>query len=130
MWDADGAESLRAFNGAKGITTMGWFEQTGADPGPGYGAIGLAGLLSGDSGGRRRRVPDLSGSCTVPGDPWQVDGTGASATDPRGIKVGGSFPQDTAERNPCACRVDSLMSLDVAASAEVVAAQFRRFTRC
>jgi hypothetical protein len=71
----------------------------------------------------------LTGSYTVPGDPWQVDGTGTSATDPRGIKVGGSFPQDTAERNPCACRVDSLMFLDVAASAEVVAAQHRRFTR-
>ncbi|MEV1113715.1 PQQ-dependent sugar dehydrogenase [Actinosynnema sp. NPDC049800] len=192
VWDEDGAESLRAFNGVEGITIMGWFKQTGANPSPGHGAVGLAGLLSGDSEGHAVRAlieafevdgrlrlvalgrrtdggasqtyaadadwqqvlpPNrwvhlaatfdfttgrmalyrdghpLPGSYTVPGDPWQVDGTGTSATDPRGIKVGGSFPQDTAERNPCTCRVDSLMFLDVAASAEVVAAQHRRFTR-
>ncbi|NUT51115.1 MAG: hypothetical protein HOV94_27995 [Saccharothrix sp.] len=191
VWDEDGAESLRAFNGAKGITIMGWFKQTGVNPSPGYGAVGLAGLLSGSSEGHAVRAlieafevdgqlwlvalgrrldggasqtyaadatwqevlppgswvhlaatfdfttgrmalyrngRPLPGSYTAPGDPWQVDGTGTSPTDPRGIKVGGSFPQDTAERNPCTCRMDSLMFLDVAASPEVVADQHRRFT--
>ncbi|WP_158843848.1 PQQ-dependent sugar dehydrogenase [Saccharothrix deserti] len=192
VWDEDGAESLRAFNGAKGITIMGWFKMTGENPSPGYGAVGLAGLLSGNSDGHsvralieafevngemrlvalgrridggasqtyaaemdwREALPQdrwvhlaatfdyttgqmalyrdgkpLPGFYAVPGDPWQVDGTGTSPTDPRGIKVGGSFPQDTAERNPCTCRMDSLMFLDVATSADVVAEQYRRFTR-
>ncbi|MGM1062061.1 LamG-like jellyroll fold domain-containing protein [Saccharothrix sp. Mg75] len=192
VWDPDGAESLSAFNGVDGITIMGWFKTTGGNPAPGHGAVGLAGLLSGDSDGHAvralieafevdgelrlvalgRRVDGgasqtyaadldwrevlppnrwvhlaatfdfttgemalyrdgraLPGSYTTPGDPWQVDGTGASPTDPRGIKIGGSFPQGTAERNPCACRVDSLMFLDVAASADLVARQYRRFTR-
>ena len=42
------------------------------------------------------------------------------ATDPRGIKIGGSFPQNTRERNPCDCRMDSLMFLDRAVSAAQV----------
>ena len=75
----------------------------------------------------------LSGFYTLPGDPWGVIGEPepdlASATDPRGIKIGGSFPQDTLERNPCNCRFDSLMFLDRAVTAGQVHAQYRRATR-
>jgi glucose/arabinose dehydrogenase len=192
VWDADGAESLTAFNGAEGITVMGWFKMGGTNPTAGYNAIGLAGLLSGNSDGHGVRalleliqvngelklvalgrrldtgssqtfaasapwqelLPDgewvhlaatfdytegtmalyrngqaVDGAYTNAGDPWQVDGTGASPTDPRGIKVGGSFPQNGAERNPCNCRMDTLMFLDDSLSAAEVARQYRRFLR-
>jgi len=62
-----------------------------------------------------RNGQPLSGFYTVAGDPWGVAGPGphpTSPTDPRGIKIGGSFPQNTQERNPCNCRMDSLMFLD------------------
>jgi hypothetical protein len=58
----------------------------------------------------------LDGKYVVAGDPWQLDGEPepdlASATDPRGIKIGGSYPQNTREGNACNCRMDSLMFLD------------------
>jgi len=74
-----------------------------------------------------RNGEPLDGFYTTSGDPWQVDGTGTSDTLPRGIKIGGSFPQDTLERNPCNCRFDSLMFLDSALSAKEVKKQYRRF---
>jgi hypothetical protein len=46
---------------------------------------------------------------------------------PRGIKIGGSFPQNIREQNPCSCRFDSLMFLDTAATDEEVAKQYRWF---
>ncbi|WP_026341394.1 LamG-like jellyroll fold domain-containing protein [Actinomadura atramentaria] len=62
----------------------------------------------------------LPGFYTVKGDPWKLaDEPGphtTSATDPRGIKIGGSYPQNTSEGNPCNCRVDGLMFLDRAIS--------------
>jgi glucose/arabinose dehydrogenase len=188
--DADGVESLKAFNGAEGITVMGWFKMTGQNPTPGYNAIGLAGVLSGNSDGHGvralleliqvngelrlvalgRRIDTgasqtfaaeqdwqdllpqdewvhlaatfdyttgemalyrngrpVSGFYTNAGDPWQVDGTGTSPTNPRGLKIGGSFPQDGSERNPCNCRMDALMFLDSSLSASEVARQHRRF---
>jgi Concanavalin A-like lectin/glucanases superfamily len=74
----------------------------------------------------------LDGFYTLPGDPWGVLGPPepdlTSATDPRGIKIGGSFPQDTRETNPCNCRMDSLMFLDRALSAADVLAQYRHVT--
>lgn len=192
VWDADGEESLTAFNGAEGITVMGWFKMGGTNPTAGYNAIGLAGLLSGNSDGHGVRalleliqvngelklvalgrrldtgasqtfaasapwqelLPEgewvhlaatfdytegtmalyrngraVDGFYTNAGDPWQVDGTGTSPTDPRGIKVGGSFPQNGTERNPCNCRMDTLMFLDDSLSASEVARQYRRFVR-
>ena len=46
----------------------------------------------------------LDGFYTLPGDPLGVIGDPepdlASATDPRGIKLGGSYPQNTTETNP------------------------------
>jgi hypothetical protein len=187
IYSVTGVPTLHAFNAVRGITIMGWFKMTGTnpslntetpDPADFYNAIGLAGLLSGDSEGhavralleiinvngemrlvalgRRidggasqtfaasdpwptllpqnewvflaatfnfddgtmalfrngRRIP---GFYVVAGDPWGVAGPGphpTSATDPRGIKLGGSFPQNTQERNPCNCRIDSVMMLD------------------
>lgn len=190
--DGDGVASLSRFAGAEGITVMGWFKMGGTNPTAGFNAIGLAGVLSGNSDGHGVRallelinvngelklvalgrrldtgssqtfaatapwqelLPDgewvhlaatfdytagtmalyrngqaVDGSYTNPGDPWQVDGTGTSPTNPRGIKIGGSFPQDGTERNPCNCRMDTLMFLDDSLSASEVARQYRRFVR-
>jgi hypothetical protein len=74
-----------------------------------------------------RNGKPIDGFYTVTGDPWQVDGTGTSDTLPRGIKIGGSYPQNTREQNPCNCRFDSLMFLDTAATEKEVAKQYRRF---
>ncbi|WP_435771323.1 PQQ-dependent sugar dehydrogenase [Nocardioides sp. SYSU DS0651] len=191
VWDQNGAPSLRAFNGAEQITVMGWFKMTGQNPTPGYNAIGLAGVLSGNSDGHgvralleliqvngelrlvalgrridtgasqtfaasqdwRELLPQgewvhvaatfhyttgemalyrngkpLDGFYTSSSDPWKVDGTGTSETDPRGIKIGGSFPQNGTERNPCNCRMDTLMFFDTELSPSEVARQYRRFT--
>jgi hypothetical protein len=72
----------------------------------------------------------LPGFYTLPGDPWGVSGDPepdlTSATDPSGIKIGGSFPQNTQERNPCHCRMDGLMFLDRAASAGEVRRQYEK----
>lgn len=199
VYGASGVPSLRAFNAAKGITVMGWFKTTGPNPGRNsntaapddhYNAVGLAGVLSGDSDGHavrglleiievngelrlvalgrridgassqtfaasgdwRTLLPDgewvflaatfdfdtgamalyrngqrLEGFYTVPGDPWDLSGPGphrASPTDPRGIKIGGSFPQNTGERNPCDCRMDSLMFLNRAVDGDRIRAQY------
>lgn len=188
VYAATGVPTLRAFNAAGGATVTGWFKMTGVNPSPNtgtpdpddrYNAVGLSGVLSGDSDGHGvralleiievsgelrvvalgRRVDGgasqtfaaredwrsvlpqntwvhliatfdydtgamklyrngepLPGFYTGSGDPWKVEGPPepdvASATDPRGIKIGGSFPQDDAEANPCNCRMDDLMFLD------------------
>jgi hypothetical protein len=72
----------------------------------------------------------LDGSYVLPGDPWAVSGPPepdvTSATDPRGIKIGGSFPQNTKEANPCNCRLDSLMFLNRVVTPWEVGQQYRR----
>ena len=181
---------------------MGWFKVTGTNPNPNsntpdpddlYNAVGLAGVLTGDSDGhavrallevidvdgdaaggrarparRRRQLADVrrergladdparrtsgcswprrststparwrstrtagrsTGFYTVAGDPWVVagrPGAGPHARRPTraGIKIGGSFPQNTRERNPCNCRMDSLMFLDRVATAREVRKQY------
>ncbi|WP_419993150.1 LamG-like jellyroll fold domain-containing protein [Streptomyces boninensis] len=203
LYAAAGVPTLHAFNGAKGATVMGWFKMTGDNPAPDsntpdpddrYGAIGLIGVLAGNSDGHGvrallelievkgelrvvalgRRLDDgasqtfaasadwrsvlpqgewvhlaatfdyddgsmalfrngkrLDGFYAVDGDPWGVEGPGehrASPTDPAGIKIGGSFPQNNRERNPCNCRMDSLMFLDRAVSAAEVRQQHRMMT--
>lgn len=201
IYSATGVPSLRAFNAAKGATLMGWFKMTGTNPSPNtvtanpddtYNAIGLSGLLTGDSDGHGVRalleIIDVSGTLrvvalgrrvdgsksqtfaasedwqsvlpqntwvhlaatfdydtgrmalykdgapmpgfyTVAGDPWGVEGDPepdvTSATDPRGIKIGGSFPQNNLERNPCNCRMDGLMFLDRALTAKEAAIQYK-----
>jgi hypothetical protein len=205
IFSATGVPSLGAFNGAREATVMGWFKMTGENPSPNsttanpddrFNAVGLAGLLSGDSDGHAVRalleVIDVSGTLrvvalgrrvdgassqtfaasqdwqdvlpqgrwvflaatfdydrgtmslykdgrplpgfyTVAGDPWAVNGPPepdlASSTDPRGIKLGGSFPQNTLERNPCNCRMDSLMFLDRVVTANEMWWQYRLVSR-
>ena len=205
VFSATGVPTLRAFNAAEQITIMGWFKPTGMNPGLNsntpapddrFGAVGLAGVLSGDSQGHDvrallevigvsgtlrvvalgRRVDGgssqtfaanedwerilrpgrwvflaatfdfdtgamalykdgrpLDGFYTIAGDPWGVEGEPepdlATASDPNGIKIGGSFPQNTEERNPCDCRFDGLMFLDRVLSPGEVRAQYRWATR-
>ena len=66
----------------------------------------------------------VEGSYTRTDDPWLVNGPGphvTTATDPRGIKIGGSFPwQGSQDRNPCDCRMDALMLLDRSLTAREV----------
>jgi hypothetical protein len=202
VYSETGVPSLRAFNAAREITVMGWFKTTGVNPSPNtvtadpadfYNAIGLAGVLTGDSDGHAvrallevinvngelkvvalgRRVDGgssqtfaasapwqevlppgqwthlaatfdfdtgemalyrngraLDGFYTIAGDPWLLEGEPepdvTTASDPRGIKIGGSFPQNTVERNPCNCRMDELVFLDRAATPKEIKAQYAR----
>ncbi|MFR9775397.1 LamG-like jellyroll fold domain-containing protein [Micromonospora sp. MS34] len=203
-WSSSGVRTLRAFSGAEGATVMGWFKRdmdgpalnsTTTNPTDRFNAIGLAGVLTGDSDGHNvrallelidvggelhlvalgRRVDGgssqtfaasedwrtllpkgewvhlaatydfttgtmalyrngepVDGFYTNAGDPWQVSGPGphvTSATDPRGIKIGGSFPQNNLERNPCDCRMDGLMFLDGVVPATDIAKQYRYMAR-
>ncbi len=201
VYSATGVPTLRAFNAARQISVLGWFKVTGdapapnsntADPDDRYNAVGLAGVLSGDSDGHSVRalleVIDVSGQLrvvalgrrvdggssqtfaadqdwravlprdewvflaatfdydtgemalyrngrplagfyTLTGDPWAVQGPPepdlTTASDPAGIKIGGSFPQNTLERNPCDCHMDGLMFLDRALSPREVWLQYR-----
>jgi hypothetical protein len=204
IWSASGVRTLRAFSGVAQMTVMGWFKSemddpalnsTTADPTDRFNAIGLAGLLTGDSDGHAVRAllelidvngelrlvalgrrldggasqtfaasedwrtllpkgqwvhlaatfhfsagtmalyrngQPLGGFYTRTDDPWLVSGPGphvTTASDPRGIKIGGSFPQDTLERNPCDCRMDALMFLDSVVSARDIQMQYRYMAR-
>jgi Carbohydrate binding module (family 35) len=204
IWASGGVPTLGAFNHAREATIMGWFKLTGQNPTPNsntssttdvYGAVGLAGILTGtsdghhvrallevfnvagglhlvalgrrlDSGGSqifaatenwRTLLPQntwvflaatfdfdrgtlalykngrpIAGRNTVSGDPWGIGGAPepdfTSATNPRGIKIGGSFPQNTRENNACNCRMDSLMFLNRAVTAAEVDQQYRLVT--
>lgn len=203
-WSSSGVASLSPFSRVQGITIMGWFKLTGTNPSPNsntssttdfYNAVGLAGLLSGDSDGHKARAlielfevngrirlvalgrrldtqphqvfaanedwhtllpqntwvflaatlnyntgamalyrngQPLPGFFGASGDPWGIGGGGGpfftSATNPRGIKIGGSFPQNTRENNPCNCRTDALMFLNRDATAAEVAQQYALVT--
>ncbi|GLY46686.1 hypothetical protein [Lentzea sp. NBRC 102530] len=201
LYSETGVPTLKAFNGAREASILGWVKMTGQNPAPNstsadpsdlYGAIGLAGVLTGDSNGHAvralleliqvdgelklvalaRRIDGgdsqtfaaaedwqkllprnewvflaatfdfdtgkmalyrngkpLSGAYVAAGDPWQLEGEPepdlASATNPRGLKIGGSYPQNTREGNACNCRMDSLMFLDRAVRPWEVALQHR-----
>ncbi|HUQ58938.1 hypothetical protein [Lentzea sp.] len=188
LYRESGVPSLRAFSGTREASIMGWVKMTGQNPAPNsntadpsdlYGAIGLAGVLTGSSDGHAVRAlleliqvdgelklvalarrldggasqtfaadqpwqellpqnewvflaasfdfdtgamvlyrngEPLKGRYVVAGDPWQLEGEPepdlASPTDPRGFKIGGSYPQNTREHNTCNCRMDDLMFLD------------------
>ncbi|GLZ13028.1 hypothetical protein Acsp04_32630 [Actinomadura sp. NBRC 104425] len=75
----------------------------------------------------------LSGFYTRNDDPWAIGGTPGphttSATDPRGIKIGGSFPQNTREQNPCNCRIDSVMLFDRPLTAWEIERQYHLVAR-
>jgi glucose/arabinose dehydrogenase len=203
IYSPTGVPSLHAFNAVREVTLMGWVKMTGENPSLNsqtpapddrFNAVGLMGVLTGDSEGHAvralleiinvngtlrlvalgRRIDGstsqtfaandpwptllplnewvfltatfdfdhgtmalyrngqpLSGFYVVAGDPWGVETPGrhvTSATDPRGIKIGGSFPQNTEERNPCNCRMDSLMFLDRELRPWQVMAQYRLVT--
>ncbi len=63
----------------------------------------------------------LAGKYTA-ANPWGEGST--SDTAPAGIKIGGSFPQNTKEANPFNGRMDDIMLLDTVPTAEQVAAQY------
>ena len=195
-WSASGVRTLRAFNAVEGTTVMGWFKRSMDGPAAGFNAIGLTGVLTGDSDGHAVRalleLIDVNGTLRlvalgrridggnsqtfaatedwrtllpkdqwvhlaatfdfstgtmalyrdgkpVPGfytrndDPWLINGPGphvTTASDPRGIKIGGSFPwQGSPDRNPCDCRMDALMLLDRSLSARDVLNQYRYMIR-
>ncbi|WP_083259486.1 PQQ-dependent sugar dehydrogenase [Cellulosimicrobium cellulans] len=67
----------------------------------------------------------LEGRYTSSTNPWGAGAT--SPSDPAGIKIGGSYPQDTREANPFNGRMDDLMFLDVVPTPEQVAAQYALF---
>jgi hypothetical protein len=201
LYSTTGVPSLHAFNAAREATVMGWFKMTGVNPSPDtttanpddvYNAVGLAGVLTGDSNGHGVRalleVIDVDGELRVvalgrridggasqtfaaslpwqevlprnqwvflaatfdydtgemalyrngrplegfyvlTGDPWQLAGAPepdlTTASNPRGIKIGGSFPQNTLERNPCNCRMDELMFYDRALTPKEIHHQYK-----
>jgi len=69
---------------------------------------------------------------TAAGDRWEVIGDPepdvTAASDPAGIKIGGSYPQNTVERNTFNGRFDDLMFFDRSLTATEVQAQFARFS--
>jgi len=203
LYDAGGVATLEAFNAVAGITLMGWVKPTGtnpnldttsAEPGDVYNAVGLFGLLSGNSDGHAVRAlleiiqvagtprlvalgrRDDAGSSlilaadeawedllpvntwthlaatfnfddgtmalyrngellpatyTSSDDNWQLAGEPepdlATPSNPAGIKIGGSFPQNTAEKNAFNGRFDDLMFFDRELTATEIGAQFERF---
>lgn len=202
LFDGDGVASLSAFNAVTGITLMGWIKPTGVNPNPNtttdapddlYNAVGLIGLLSGNSDGHNVRAlleiilvdgtprlvalgrrddtgdslilaanedwetllpantwthlaasfdfdagtmalyhngDPLPASYTSGEDRWIVAGDPepdlTSASNPAGIKIGGSFPQNTAEKNAFNGRFDDLMFFDRALTPAEIEAQYQR----
>ncbi|MEY4386671.1 MAG: hypothetical protein RLY20_1954 [Verrucomicrobiota bacterium] len=199
----NGVASLGGFSSVAGITLMGWVKPTGTNPNLDsttaatndfYNAVGLFGVLSGNSEGHAVRalleVIDVSGTlklvalgrridggssltlaatndwqALLPGNVWShlaasfdfdngtmalyrngvslvanytttadVWGVGGgtepdvtSVTKPTGIKIGGSFPQNTQERNAFNGRFDDLMFFNRVLSPMEVQAQFANF---
>jgi hypothetical protein len=203
IYDGNGVASLERFASVTGITVMGWVKPTGTNPNLNsntpapddlFNAVGLFGILSGDSeghgvrallevmdvGGTQRLValgrrvdgessrvlaapedwnallPDgvwthlaatfdfdagtmalyrngnpVEATYTSDADQWTVDGPPepdrTSSTSPAGIKIGGSFPRNTAERNPFNGRLDDLMFFDVSLTADQARRQYATF---
>lgn len=121
LYSADGVPTLKAFNGAKLLPLGEW--------------VFLAATFDYDNGTMAlyRNGKPVEGFYVDQGDPWAVAGEPepdlTSATDPRGIKIGGSFPQNTRERNPCNCRMDNLMFLDRAAHPLEILLQYHWATK-
>ena len=78
-----------------------------------------------------RNGVSLVATNTTTGDAWGVIGGAepdvTSATNPAVIKIGGSFPQNTVERNAFNGRFDDLMFFNKVLSAVEVQAQFANF---
>jgi hypothetical protein len=203
VFEAGGVSTLRAFAGVQQVTLMGWVKPTGnhprpntmtGDPGDVYNAIGLFGILSGNSDGHNvralleiinvdgvlrlvalgRRNDDgnslilaanddweallptdtwthlaatfdfdegtmalyhngwpLAATYTSTEDRWRIAGDPepdrSSYSNPAGIKIGGSFPQNSSEKNAFNGRFDDLMFLDRALSPAEILGQFENF---
>ena len=201
IYQTNGVASLSNFSAVTGITLMGWVKPTGTNPNLDtttaatndfYNAIGLFGLLSGNSDGHAvralleiitvgtnyqlvalgRRIDTgnsltlaatndwhtllpsnawthlcttfdfdngvmalyrngspIGATNTTSGNPWNVtSGTDlTSATSPAGIKIGGSFPQNTRERNAFNGRFDDLMFFNRVLTPSEVQTQFESF---
>ena len=203
IYQTNGVASLSAFSSVVGITLMGWVKPTGTNPNLNsstpatndyYNAVGLFGLLAGNSEGHGvralleiinvsgnlrlvalgRRIDSgssltlattndwqtllpmntwthlaatfdydngtmalyrngtpLTANYTTGGDAWGVIGGQepdvTSATSPAGIKIGGSYPQNTQEFNAFNGRFDDLMFFNKTLSAVEVAAQYENF---
>ncbi|MDH4054081.1 MAG: LamG domain-containing protein [Gammaproteobacteria bacterium] len=73
----------------------------------------------------------LPATDTSSDDNWQLIGEPepglASPSHPAGIKIGGSFPQNTAEKNAFNARFDDLIFFDRELTAAEIEAQFARF---
>jgi Concanavalin A-like lectin/glucanases superfamily len=78
-----------------------------------------------------RNGQPIAAEYTATGDPWGIAGAPepdlTSPTNPAGIKIGGSFPQDTEERNPFNGRFDDLMFFDKELSPAEVQKQYESF---
>lgn len=78
-----------------------------------------------------RNGQPLPASYTASDDRWQVIGDPepdvTSRSNPAGIKIGGSFPQNTAEKNAFNGRFDDLMCFDRALTATEIQQQFAYF---
>ena len=203
VYKVGGVPTLRAFGGVQQITLMGWVKPIGhhpspntmtGDPGDVYNAVGLFGILSGNSDGHSvralleiinvngemrlvalgRRDDDgpslilaaiddwnallptgtwthlaatfdfdegtmalyhngrtLAATYTSTEDRWQIDGDPepdrSSDSSPAGIKIGGSFPQNTSEKNAFNGRFDDLMFFDRELSSSEILEQFESF---
>lgn len=203
IFDENGVATLAAFSGVRGTTILAWVQLTSdmlplntntPDPGDRYNALGIAGLLSGNSDGHAARAllelitvngelrlvalgrrldagrsqtfaanedyrtllpvgewvhvaatfdfgigemvlyrngQPIDGFYTQLDDPWEVTGAtnpSASPTLPRGIKLGGSFPQNSEEFNPGQSQLDSVMFIDRVATALEINEQYLRAT--
>ncbi|MGC5616221.1 PQQ-dependent sugar dehydrogenase [Georgenia sp. Z1491] len=196
VYDPEGVDSLDALADAGQISIMGWFKPTGDHPVPNsestdpddvFNAIGLAGVLSGDSDGHGVRalleVIEVDGELRLVALGRRVDGAGSwtyaatmpwdeilarnewvhlaatfdyeagemrlfmngeelegeytadnpwgegttSGTNPAGIKIGGSFPQNDRERNAFDGRMDDIVILDAVPTPEQIAAQYAAY---
>jgi hypothetical protein len=78
-----------------------------------------------------RNGESVPGTYTASDDPWATDGPPepdlASASLPRGIKIGGSYPQNTQERNPFNGGFDDLMFFDRVLSSREIREQYASF---
>lgn len=203
VFQAGGVSTMHAFAGVQQITLMGWVKPTGPNPSPNtvtgdpddvYNAVGLFGILSGNSDGHNVRAlleiinvdgvlrlvalgrrddkgkslilaanddwetllptgtwahlaatfdfdngtmalyrngRPLAAIYTSTDDRWQIDGDPepdrSSNSNPAGIKIGGSFPQNTSEKNAFNGRFDDLMFFDRALSSDEILEQFENF---
>lgn len=78
-----------------------------------------------------RNGQPLAANYTAGGDPWGVIGGAephlTSATSPAGIKIGGSYPQNTQEFNAFNGRFDDLMFFNRALTADEIQQQYANF---